>query len=74
MLGQSLVGTLKDGLDKDRVWKATRRFEEEIFTRAEGTVPQSWDNLQSFAQLDAAETVVSVLNAVVQGASPPGSP
>ena len=34
-LGRPLVGAVKDGLDKDGVWKTMRGFEEEIFTRAQ---------------------------------------
>ena len=38
LLGEPLAAALKGGLDRDRVWKAMGEFEEEMFTRAGGTV------------------------------------
>ena len=73
LLGRSLVGALKDGSDKDKVWKAMRGFEEEMFTRAGRTAQETWDNLQMFIQPDAAEKVVEMFKTMGQG-GPPGSP
>jgi len=62
---------LKDGFDKDKVWKAMRAFEEEMFTRAGEKAQETWDNLQMFVQMGAAEKVVDLFKAMMQG-GPPG--
>jgi len=71
LLGESLVDALKDGFDKDKVWKAMRAFEEEMFTRAGEKAQETWDNLQMFVQMGAAEKVVDLFKAMMQG-GPPG--
>lgn len=73
LLGQSLVDVSKDGLDKNKVWKAMRAFEEEMFTRAGEKAQETWDNLQIFIQPGAAEKVVKMFEAMAEG-GPPGSP
>ena len=60
LLGQSLVDALKAGLDKNRVWKAMRAFEEEMFTRAKEKAQETWDNRQRFIQPGTAVTVVEM--------------
>ena len=74
LLGQSLVDALKDGLDKNRVWKAMRAFEEEMFMRAKEKAQETWDNLQVFIQPDAAVKVVEMFETMMAQGGPPGPP
>ena len=73
LLGQALVNTLKDGLDKDKVWTAMRAFEEEMFTRAGEKAQDTWDNMQMMVQPGAAKKMVEMFETMAaQGA--PGPP
>ncbi|KAF9782304.1 hypothetical protein BJ322DRAFT_1159993 [Thelephora terrestris] len=65
LLGQALAGALKDGWDKDKVRKAMRLFEEEMFTRAGKKAQQTWDNLQMFVQPGAAEKVAKMFKTMM---------
>jgi 2-polyprenyl-6-methoxyphenol hydroxylase-like FAD-dependent oxidoreductase len=73
LLGQTLVGTLKDGWDKDKVWTAMRVFEEEMFTRAREKAQETWDNMQMMVQPGAAKAMVAMFEMMAQG-GPPGPP
>ena len=70
LLGRALAGALKDGWDKDRVWNAMRKFEEEMFTRAGEKAQESWDNLQMFFRPDAAKRLTEMFETAGQGGPP----
>ena len=73
LLGQALVNTLKDGLDKHKVWTVMRAFEEEMFMRAGEKAQDTWDNMQMMVQSGAAKKMVEVFETMAaQGA--PGPP
>ena len=74
LLGQALAGALKDGWDEDKVWKAMRLFEEEMFTRAGGKAQETWDNLQMFFQPGAAKKVADMFKMMMAQGGPPGPP
>ena len=74
LLRQSLVGVLKDGsTDKDKVWKATGAFEEEIFMRASEKAEEACKHMEMFVQPDAAEKVVTMFETMMAQGSPPES-
>lgn len=69
LLEQVLVDALKDGQeggwDKEKVWKAVRAFEEEMFPRAGEKAQETWDNLQLFTQPEgAAQTLADFFNSM----------
>lgn len=73
LLGRTLVDALKDGWGRDKVWRAMRLFEEEMFTRAGGKARQSWGHLQMFTQPDAAKQVAEIFRTLKMQGGPPGS-